>query len=158
EGSGNAPTLSNTTSDSRAAAGCTDNDNNSADFTAGTVAPRNSASPITSCGGGGTGGTGGAAGTGGAGGAGAGGAGAGGTSGAPSLPSPTLTPIQLSELKFGAFGDIRPAQPDDTANFPDSIVSRIFHDMQANGVTLAVDAGDHCFQSSTSSGGTGHAQ
>ena len=43
EGTGPTPTLCNTTSALRAAAGCTDSDNNAADFTAGTVAPRNSA-------------------------------------------------------------------------------------------------------------------
>lgn len=42
EGTGAAPTLSNTTSDSRGNQGSTDTDNNATDFTAGTVAPRNS--------------------------------------------------------------------------------------------------------------------
>ncbi len=49
EGSGAAPGLSNTTADSRAADGCTDTDDNAADFTSGTVAPRNSASPLNPC-------------------------------------------------------------------------------------------------------------
>ena len=49
EGSGAAPGLSNTTADSRAADGCTDTDDNAADFTSGTVAPRNSASPLNLC-------------------------------------------------------------------------------------------------------------
>ncbi|MEI9999294.1 MAG: DNRLRE domain-containing protein [Verrucomicrobiota bacterium] len=43
EGSGAAPTLTNTTSDSRKDNGSTDTDNNVQDFTAGTVTPRNSA-------------------------------------------------------------------------------------------------------------------
>ncbi len=46
-----APGLSNTTSASRADGGCTDTDNNSADFTAGAINPRNSATPANSCGG-----------------------------------------------------------------------------------------------------------
>ncbi len=49
EGSGAAPTLSNTTSASRASNGCVDTDNNSSDFTAGTPAPRNTASPLNPC-------------------------------------------------------------------------------------------------------------
>jgi beta-lactamase superfamily II metal-dependent hydrolase len=43
-------TLTNTTSASRIDNGCTDSGNNSADFTAGTVTPRNSASTPWSCG------------------------------------------------------------------------------------------------------------
>ncbi len=45
-------------------------------------------------------------------------------SGVPTLPSPTLSPIAMSTLTFGAFGDIRPANPNDTARYPDGIVSR----------------------------------
>ncbi len=51
EGSGAAPGLSNTTADARAANGCTDTDDNAADFTAGAPAPRNTASPLSPCGG-----------------------------------------------------------------------------------------------------------
>ncbi|MDZ4348945.1 MAG: lamin tail domain-containing protein [Xanthomonadaceae bacterium] len=53
EGSGPTPTLSNTLAALRAADGCTDSDDNSADFATGSPAPRNSASPSTDCGGGG---------------------------------------------------------------------------------------------------------
>jgi predicted extracellular nuclease len=45
------PTLSNTTSASRAGNGCTDTDDNSSDFTAGAPNPRNTASPLNPCGG-----------------------------------------------------------------------------------------------------------
>ncbi len=45
--------LSATASASRNGNGCTDTDNNSADFTVGTVAPRNSSAPLNVCGGGG---------------------------------------------------------------------------------------------------------
>jgi uncharacterized protein len=44
-----APTLSNTTSASRAANGCQDTDNNASDFTSGAPAPRNSSSPLNPC-------------------------------------------------------------------------------------------------------------
>lgn len=51
EGSGTAPTLSNTTAGFRGASGCSDTNSNAADFTAAAPAPRNSASPHTTCGG-----------------------------------------------------------------------------------------------------------
>jgi predicted extracellular nuclease len=44
-----APTISATTADFRAANGCTDSNNNTADFAAAAAAPRNSASPINAC-------------------------------------------------------------------------------------------------------------
>lgn len=46
-----APTLTNTTAALRALGGCTDTDDNSADFAAGAPNPRNSASPAAACGG-----------------------------------------------------------------------------------------------------------
>jgi len=49
EGSAAAPATTNTTAVQRAAAGCTDTDQNSADFAAGTPAPRNTASPVGTC-------------------------------------------------------------------------------------------------------------
>jgi lamin tail-like protein len=54
EGSAAAPTLANTTAELRAALGCTDTDNNSADLAPGTPAPRNASSARNACGGGGT--------------------------------------------------------------------------------------------------------
>jgi hypothetical protein len=76
----------------------------------------------------------------------------------PTLPSPTLAPIPMTNLVFGAFGDVRPANANDTASYPDTILSAIFAGMQSMGLTVAVDAGDHCFQSSTSSGSYCHTQ
>lgn len=49
EGSGVAPALSNSTAALRAANGCTETDNNSSDFAAGSPAPRNTASPLGPC-------------------------------------------------------------------------------------------------------------
>jgi hypothetical protein len=49
EGSGPAPATSNSTAILRKNNGCTDTDNNSADFVTGTPAPRNSASPLNEC-------------------------------------------------------------------------------------------------------------
>ncbi len=50
EGAATTPTLTNTTAALRAANGCTDTDNNSADFAAGAPTPRNSGSPVDMCG------------------------------------------------------------------------------------------------------------
>jgi predicted extracellular nuclease len=50
EGAAAAPTASNTTAVIRAAGGCTDTDNNGADYALGTPAPRNSTSPFSPCG------------------------------------------------------------------------------------------------------------
>lgn len=54
EGTGPTPAPSNTTAVIRAGSGCTDTDQNATDFTAVTPAPRNSATPVFTCGGGGT--------------------------------------------------------------------------------------------------------
>jgi hypothetical protein len=52
EGSGTAPAPSTTLADFRAGGGCTDTDNNSADFSTAAASPRNSAAPVNPCGGG----------------------------------------------------------------------------------------------------------
>jgi predicted extracellular nuclease len=49
EGSGATGTLSNTTAALRARSGCTDTDNNAADFAVGSPNPRNTASPFGNC-------------------------------------------------------------------------------------------------------------
>jgi hypothetical protein len=49
EGAGSAGALANTSAAVRANDGCTDTGDNATDFAAGTPAPRNSASPVTSC-------------------------------------------------------------------------------------------------------------
>lgn len=53
EGTGPTPTISTTLAAFRAANGCTDTDNNTADFATGTPAPRNKASAFAVCSGGG---------------------------------------------------------------------------------------------------------
>lgn len=137
EGSGPTPTLSNTTAALRAGSGCTDTDDNAADFTAATVAPRNSASPTNSCGGGtGTGGTGG-----------------GGSGGSIVLPSPTLPTMHVANLSFGIVGDTRPSSST-TGHYPTSvknIINGIFTGLQNQGVSFVVGTGDYAF-SSTSAG------
>ena len=50
EGQGAAAALANTTANTRAGAGCTDTDDNAADFTAPLPAPRNSSTALAACG------------------------------------------------------------------------------------------------------------
>jgi hypothetical protein len=64
----------------------------------------------------------------------------------------------MDRLAFGAFGDVRPANPNDTASYPDAILSAVFAGLQAQRVSIAVDSGDHCFQSTTASGSHCHDQ
>jgi hypothetical protein len=76
----------------------------------------------------------------------------------PALPSPTLAPVSVKSLVFGAFGDVRPANPNDTAGYPDAILTAIFAGLQAQGISIAVDGGDHCFQMTAGSGSYCHDQ
>jgi hypothetical protein len=64
----------------------------------------------------------------------------------------------VSNLVVGVFGDVRPANPDDTASYPDSILASIFSGLQTLNVPVTVDVGDHCFQDAKTSGGTCHTQ
>ncbi len=141
EGSGPTATLSNTTSASRAGAGCTDNDNNAADFTAGTVNPRNSSSATTSCGQQADAGadTGTDSGT--------------DAGGGVTLPAPTLAPVTLSSLSFGMTGDTRPPQSQTThySTTLKNIIGSVFSGFQSQGVAFAVGSGDYAF-SGTASG------
>ena len=144
EGSGPTPTLTNTTAALRAGAGCTDTDNNAGDFSAGTVAPRNSGSPTTPCGGG-TGGSGGS----GSGGSGSGGSGSGGAGGGITLPSPTLPPVTLDNLSFGIAGDTRPPSST-TGHYPatvNTIINSVFTGLQTQNVPFVVASGDYAFSS-----------
>jgi hypothetical protein len=168
EGSGPAPTLSNTTSASRAGGGCTDTDNNAADFASGVVNPRNSSSPTRSCGQSDAGvdsgheagvdsgheagvdsgmdasvDSGHEAGT-------DSGTDAGGGI---TLPAPTLPPVTLSNLSFGMTGDTRPAQSQTTeySQSLKNIIGSVFSGFASQNVPLAVGSGDYAF-SSTSAG------
>lgn len=76
----------------------------------------------------------------------------------PNLPPPSLPQLTVDNLAFGAFGDVRPAHPDDSAGYPDGILRAIFTGLQTHGISVAVDSGDHCFQSTIESGGYCHDQ
>ena len=76
----------------------------------------------------------------------------------PTLPSPTLPAIELPNLVVGVFGDVRPANPDDSASYPEAIVAGIFSGLESMNIPVTVDVGDHCFQATAKSGGTCHTQ
>ncbi|HWL86796.1 MAG TPA: lamin tail domain-containing protein, partial [Polyangiaceae bacterium] len=148
EGSGPAPAPSNTKSILRAGSGCTDTDDNAADFSAGTVAARNSSSPANACGnpppppdaGSGTDAGGGTD-------AGSGGHDAGG--GTIVLPSPTLAPVSLGALTFGIAGDTRPSSTT-TGHYPsttNAIIRSVFSGLQSQNVPFVVASGDYAFSS-----------
>jgi hypothetical protein len=76
----------------------------------------------------------------------------------PSLPAPSLSPVAIDKLEVALFGDVRPANPNDTAGYPDAILNAIFSGIQSQGISIAIDDGDHCFQSATESGSYCHDQ
>ena len=62
---------------------------------------------------------------------------------------PDAAPMQLSELRFAVVGDTRPANIDDTANYPTDIVRQIWTDVEAEAPPFAVTTGDYIFASTT---------
>ncbi len=62
-------------------------------------------------------------------------------------PPDTPAPTQLAELRFAVVGDTRPANIDDTANYPTDIARQIWTDVEAEGVPFAVTTGDYMFAS-----------
>jgi hypothetical protein len=75
-------------------------------------------------------------------------AGCGSSSNAPSdaaIDAPVVT--QLPELRFAVVGDTRPANLDDTANYPTDIIKQIWMDVEAEGPPIAVTTGDYIFAS-----------
>jgi hypothetical protein len=57
----------------------------------------------------------------------------------------------LAELRFAVVGDTRPANIDDTANYPTDIVRQIWTDVEAEAPPFAVTTGDYMFASTTGS-------
>jgi hypothetical protein len=61
-----------------------------------------------------------------------------------------LAPVD-GTLRFAVFGDVRPGNPDDTANYPEAIVAGIFKLAAAKGAQFVVGTGDYMFASSQAS-------
>jgi hypothetical protein len=73
-----------------------------------------------------------------------------GSSGPPAdAVGPDAPPVvtQLPELRFAVVGDTRPANLDDTANYPTDIVRQIWTEVEAEGPPFAVMTGDYMFAS-----------
>ena len=62
-------------------------------------------------------------------------------------PAPDAPVVQLQELRFAVVGDTRPANIDDTANYPTDIVRAIWADVEMEGPPFAVTTGDYMFAS-----------
>jgi predicted phosphodiesterase len=67
-------------------------------------------------------------------------------------PAATCTPTAADSagtLRFAVFGDVRPSQPNDTANYPTAIITSLFQQMAAKSPSFVVGTGDYMFASST---------
>jgi hypothetical protein len=64
-------------------------------------------------------------------------------------PGPDGYVAPLADLAFAVVGDTRPANLDDTANYPTGVVRQIWMDVEAEGVPFAVTTGDYMFASAT---------
>jgi hypothetical protein len=62
-------------------------------------------------------------------------------------PGPDGYVAPLADLKFAVVGDTRPANLDDTANYPTAVITQIWMDVEAEGVPFAVTTGDYMFAS-----------
>jgi hypothetical protein len=59
----------------------------------------------------------------------------------------------IADLRFAIVGDTRPASPDDTANYPTAIITKIYQDIEAESPhpLFAVSTGDYMFASTSGS-------
>jgi hypothetical protein len=78
------------------------------------------------------------------------GGGGGGGGGVPNFGGGTVQGGSGSLLSFAVFGDARPPNPNDTANYPSTIISGIFKLAQQKGAQFVVGTGDYMFASSQS--------
>ncbi len=69
-------------------------------------------------------------------------------------PPATCTPASAASagtFRFAVFGDVRPAQENDTANYPKDIVAGLFTQIAAQSPNFVVGTGDYMFAGSTNS-------
>ena len=72
----------------------------------------------------------------------------------PDMPDAGCTPTAADSagtFRFAVFGDVRPQQPNDTANYPQAVVTGLFQQIAAQSPQLVVGTGDYMFASSTNS-------
>ncbi|MCU1277387.1 MAG: hypothetical protein JWM53_933 [bacterium] len=73
----------------------------------------------------------------------------GGGGGGGSQP-PTCAPADSAgSFRFAAFGDVRPSQPNDTANYPAAIITGLFQQIAKQSPHFVVGTGDYMFASTT---------
>ncbi len=71
-------------------------------------------------------------------------------------PSTTCTPTAAASagtFRFAVFGDVRPRNPDDTANYPTAIITSLFQQIAAQSPQFVVGTGDYMFASTTNDSG-----
>jgi Calcineurin-like phosphoesterase len=56
-------------------------------------------------------------------------------------------------FRFAVFGDVRPAQPNDTTNYPQAAVAGVFQQIAAQSPNFVVGTGDYMFASTTNATG-----
>jgi Calcineurin-like phosphoesterase len=56
-------------------------------------------------------------------------------------------------FRFAVFGDVRPGQPNDTANYPKEVVAGLFRQIAAQSPHLVVGTGDYMFASTANAAG-----
>ncbi len=66
--------------------------------------------------------------------------------------SPVAAP-SANALRFAVFGDVRPAQPNDTAHYPTAIATALFQQIAARAPSFVVGTGDYMFVSSSNNQG-----
>jgi hypothetical protein len=78
-----------------------------------------------------------------------GGAGNGGGGGGGGSPATCGTADSAGSFRFAVFGDVRPSQPDDTANYPTAIITSLFTQIAAHSPNFVVGTGDYMFVSTS---------
>ncbi len=67
-------------------------------------------------------------------------------------PAPTCSPTpadSAGSFRFAVFGDVRPAEPNDTANYPTAIITGLFQQIAAQSPNFVVGTGDYMFASNS---------
>lgn len=71
-------------------------------------------------------------------------------------PPTTCTPAAADSagtFRFAVFGDVRPRNPDDTANYPTAVVTGLFQQIAAQSPQFVIGTGDYMFASTTNDSG-----
>lgn len=69
------------------------------------------------------------------------------------LPCHATPSASAGTFRFAVFGDVRPGQPNDTANYPKDIVTNLFTQIAAQAPQLVIGTGDYMFASVSNQAG-----